>query len=46
MLALINLGYKQPEAQKALKRVLDSHPTEEPDQGTLLRSSLRLLSQS
>jgi Holliday junction DNA helicase RuvA len=46
MLALINLGYKQPEAQKALKRVLDSHPTEDPDQGTLLRSSLRLLSQS
>jgi Holliday junction DNA helicase RuvA len=46
MLALINLGYKQPEAQKALKRVLDECPGTVPDQGDLLRASLRLLSQS
>ena len=46
MLALINLGYKQPEAQKALKRVLDERPAGEPDQGELLRAALRLLSQS
>ena len=46
MLALINLGYKQPEAQKALKRVLDELPSGVPDQGDLLRAALRLLSQS
>lgn len=43
MLALINLGYKQVEAQKAVKQVLDVTPETDPDPSTLLRSALRIL---
>jgi Holliday junction DNA helicase RuvA len=43
MLALINLGYKQVEALKAVRQVLDAHPGQEPKDGDLLRSALRLL---
>jgi Holliday junction DNA helicase RuvA len=44
ILALINLGYKQVEAQKAVKKALDDGVP--PDQGSVLRSALRQLSQS
>jgi Holliday junction DNA helicase RuvA len=44
ILALINLGYKQVEAQKAVKKALDDGVTA--DQGNVLRSALRQLSQS
>lgn len=44
ILALINLGYKQVEAQKAVKAALDSLPAgSEPESSTLLRSALRSL---
>lgn len=47
ILALINLGYKQVEAQKAIKRVLDeAAPGSAPEQSNILRSALRLLSQA
>jgi Holliday junction DNA helicase RuvA len=44
ILALINLGYKQVEAQKAVKRALDDGVP--PNQEGVLRSALRQLSQS
>ncbi len=44
VLALINLGYKQVEAQKAVKKLLEEGSSPEPS--TLLRGALRLLSQS
>ncbi len=44
VLALINLGYKQAEAQKAVKRVLDEGMATE--QTAVLRAALRLLSQA
>ncbi|HEX2748415.1 MAG TPA: Holliday junction branch migration protein RuvA [Verrucomicrobiales bacterium] len=44
ILALINLGYKQVEAQKAVKKALDDGVPA--DQGSVLRSALRQLSQS
>lgn len=44
VLALINLGYKQVEAQKAVKKVLDEGVATE--QSAVLRASLRLLSQA
>jgi len=44
VLALINLGYKQIEAQKAVKKVLDEGVATE--QSAVLRASLRLLSQA
>lgn len=47
ILGLINLGYKQIEAQKVVKKILDAEPPGvNPDQGTLLRSALRILSQT
>jgi len=46
ILGLINLGYKQVEAQKAVKKVLDEAPGKPADPGHLLRSALRLLSQA
>lgn len=46
ILGLINLGYKQVEAQKAVKKVLDEAPGKPVDPGHLLRSALRLLSQA
>jgi holliday junction DNA helicase RuvA len=47
ILGLINLGYKQVEAQKAVKKILEaeSNPASI-DQSAVLRSALRLLSQS
>ena len=44
VLALINLGYKQMEAQKAVKKMLDEGTAAE--HGTLLRAALRVLSQA
>ena len=44
VLALINLGYKQIEAQKAVKKVLDEGAAA--DQSGVLRAALRLLSQA
>lgn len=44
ILGLINLGYKQVEAQKAVRQVLDESFGTQPDQSALLRSALRLLS--
>ena len=44
VLGLINLGYRQVEAQKAVKRSLDDGTAAE--QGALLRAALRLLSQA
>jgi holliday junction DNA helicase RuvA len=47
ILALINLGYKQVEAQKAVKRALEeSAGGAAPDHSGLLRAALRLLSQA
>lgn len=44
ILALINLGYKQVEAQQAVKSVLDALPAStEPETSALLRSALRIL---
>jgi len=44
ILALINLGYKQVEAQKAVKLALEALPTgSEAEQSTLLRTALRSL---
>ena len=44
VLGLINLGYKQVEAQKAVKKLLEEGSSPEPS--ALLRGALRLLSQS
>ncbi len=44
VLALINLGYKQAEAQKAVKKVLDEGIATE--QAAVLRAALRMLSQA
>ncbi len=44
VLALINLGYKQVEAQKCVKKVLDEGIATE--QSAVLRAALRLLSQA
>ena len=44
VLALINLGYKQAEAQKAVKKVLDDGIATE--QSAVLRAALRMLSQA
>jgi len=47
VLGLINLGYKQVEAQKAVKKILDEAASgTSPDQGQVLRAALRLLSQA
>ena len=47
ILALINLGYKQVEAQKAVKKIFDESLTgSAADQSTILRAALRLLSQA
>ena len=47
VLGLINLGYKQVEAQKAVKKILDETASgTSPDQGQVLRAALRLLSQA
>ena len=46
VLALINLGYKQVEAQKVIKKVLDETPGKPAEQSTLLRTALRYLSQA
>ena len=47
VLALINLGYKQVEAQKAVKRVFDeSAAGAVMEQSAILRASLRVLSQA
>lgn len=47
ILALINLGYKQVEAQKAVKKILDeTAPGTAAEQGAVLRSALRVLSQA
>jgi len=44
ILGLINLGYKQVEAQKAVKKLIDDGTLAE--SGALVRGALRLLSQS
>jgi holliday junction DNA helicase RuvA len=44
VLALIHLGYKQQEAQKAVKRLMDEGTPAQSD--ALVRGALRLLSQS
>ena len=46
ILALINLGYKQVEAQKVIKKVMDESPGKPAEQSTLLRTALRHLSQA
>jgi Holliday junction DNA helicase RuvA len=47
VLALINLGYKQTEAQRAVKKVIDdSGPGAGQEQSILLRAALRILSQA
>jgi Holliday junction DNA helicase RuvA len=47
ILALINLGYKQVEAQRAVKKVFDESAAGAAlEQSTVLRASLRLLSQA
>jgi Holliday junction DNA helicase RuvA len=43
VLALINLGYKQVEAVKAVKEVLETQKGSEPNHADLLRGSLRVL---
>ena len=44
LLALINLGYKQVEAQKAVKKLLEEGAAA--DSSGLVRGALRLLSQA
>lgn len=44
ILGLINLGYKQVEAQKAVKKLLEDGTL--PESGALVRGALRLLSQA
>ncbi|MES2709060.1 MAG: Holliday junction branch migration protein RuvA [Verrucomicrobiota bacterium] len=44
ILGLINLGYKQVEAQKAVKKLLEDGIL--PESGALVRGALRILSQS
>lgn len=47
ILALINLGYKQVEAQRVVKKLLaDQPPGEAVEAGTLIRAALRILSQA
>lgn len=46
ILGLINLGYKQADAQKAVRRVLDDSRDAVPEPASLIRSALRLLSQA
>ena len=47
ILALINLGYKQVEAQKAVKKALDEAAAGAAvEHSGVLRASLRLLSQA
>lgn len=45
VLGLINLGYKQAEAQRVVKRILEDSAAD-PDQGQVLRQALRVLSQT
>jgi len=43
VLALISLGYKQPDAHKAIRQLLDKTPGTTPPADELVRSALKLL---